>query len=124
MIEKEEINRVKNLVNSKSFLGLTLKSNLTKAKLEILQLQDEKMILFDRITEFYLESRNLKMDIIEKDLKLKRLETFDKLLDLEDLLLSEGHDIRYEELLLNLTNQMDDISLFQIFDYIKRKQCT
>jgi len=126
MIEKEEFKKelkaIEEWVNKNSFLGLTLKSNLRKVKLDsFFRLEDTRM-LYEIIEDLYKELRNLKISILEKDLELKRLNTYYKLLDLEGFLLSEGHDIRYEELLLNLTNQKDDLSIFKIFDYLG-EQC-
>ena len=57
------------------------------------------------INELRLE--NSELDKLNKELK-KKIGAYNFLIDVENKLISEGHDIRMEELILNLENQLID----------------
>lgn len=107
---------IEGAIDKHCFLGLVTKKTYKQLLEFSLQQVDRNMDLFDE-----LQTIKYKLLFCEEELRMSKnlLEANQKTFVLEDWLLSQGHDIRFEELAMNLVEQLPgDIELYNALNEI------
>ena len=110
---------VEKAIKKHSFLGLVTKKTYRQLLEFSLQQADINIDLFDELL-----TTKAKLFFCEEELRTTKnsLETNQIIFVLEDWLLSRGHDIRFEELTINLVEQLPgDIELYNALNEIYKE---